>query len=272
MLRSLKELHGFALHATDGDVGHVEEFYFDDEKWAVRYLVVNTGGWLFGRKVLITPIAFGEPDWDGKTFRVTLSRQQVQESPEIDTNALPSRRHERLYFRFFGFPFYWDGASAWGGGAYPGMFAPLADSQGAVTDEADEAGAEEAGDESRLRSTKTVTGYGVEAADGGIGHVEDFVVDDGTWEIRYLVVETQTWIPGKEVLLPSRWVDRVSWEERRIGVPMDRETIRTAPEWDRREITREYEERLCRHYGRAGYWSDAASEQEVAARLFRRSA
>src|SRR5205809_6020840 len=109
MLRSASEWDGYSIQATDGEIGHVAEFLFDDEKWTIRYLVVDTGGWLPGRRVLISPIALGETDWPGHRLHVKLTRQQVEESPVIDTDKPVSRQHEVSYYQYYRWPYYWGG-------------------------------------------------------------------------------------------------------------------------------------------------------------------
>lgn len=100
-----------------------------------------------------------------------------------------------------------------------------------------------------------VTGYPIQAADGEIGHVEDFVLDDETWTIRYLIVDTRNWWPGKKVLVSPRWIERVSWSERKVFVNLPREIIKQSPEFTEDSlITRDYETALHRHYHVEGYW------------------
>ncbi len=119
MLRSMHDLQDYAIRATDGDIGHVKDFYFDDEWWAVRYLVVETGTWLSDRKVLISPIAIGRPNWTDKVLPVSITKEQVKDGPDIDTEKPVSRQHEISYLGYYGYPYYWDGGGLWGAGAYP---------------------------------------------------------------------------------------------------------------------------------------------------------
>jgi sporulation protein YlmC with PRC-barrel domain len=253
MLRRVKELQGYTIRATDGDIGHVDEFYFDDEKWTVRYLVVDTGGWLSGRQVLISPIALGEANWQERRLHVKLTRQQVENSPDIDTDRPVSRRQEIGYFQYYGWPYYWGGPGIWGGAMVPGYLAVPAAAQEVVEEERRRA--EQEGDP-HLRSTKDVTGYTIQARDGEIGQVSDFILDDESWTIRYLVVDTGGWLPGKKVLVPPPWIEQVSWAEAAVSVDLSRDTIKNGPEWDPdAPISREYEERLHGYYGRSPYWA-----------------
>jgi hypothetical protein len=226
----------------------VDNFYFDDEAWTIRYLVADTGNWLRGRKVLISPIAFGNADSHGNRLNVKLTKKQVEESPSIDTDKPVSRQHEVDYHDYYGYPYYWRGPYLWG---------PTYDPQLLVADqrriEERRAAREEASD-LHLRSTAKVTGYHIEATDGDIGHVEDFIIDDETWEIRYMVVDTRNWWPGKKVLVSPRWINRVSWDDSKVYVNISRRAIKNAPEYHPDALTREYEEKLHEHYDRPKYW------------------
>jgi hypothetical protein len=252
MLLSTNDLQGHRIHATDGDIGHVDQFYFDDEAWAVRYLVIDTGNWLTGKRVLISPIAISGIDGDAKTFNAGLTKEQIKNSPDIDTHRPISRQRELEYFNYYGWPYYWYGGGLWAGAFYPGalnMAGALDAESGARPKSPVELG------DSHLRSTKAVLNYHVEAADGEIGHVEDFIMDDQTWTIRYLVVNTRDWWPGKRVLIPPRWIDQLKWAESRVYVGVDRASIKSALQYEPSSlITREYEQKLYGHYGRPGYW------------------
>jgi hypothetical protein len=187
MQHSVKDLKGYAIGARDGDIGKVDDFYFDDEFWTIRYLVAETGNWLMNQKVLISPFALGEVDVSRERLNVTLTKKQVEESPSIDTDQPVSRQHEALFLDYYSYPYYWDGPFLWGRMPYP-RFSD-ADRK---RDEKARAEREEAND-LHLRSVKKVTGYHIDATDGDIGHVEDFIIDGETWEIRYMVVATQNW-------------------------------------------------------------------------------
>jgi hypothetical protein len=255
MLRNVRKLQGFDVRATDGDIGHVDEFYFDDTRWTIRYLVVDTGGWLSGRKVLVSPYALGAADWRAERLHVNLTRQMIENSPDIDPERPVSRQQEIQYSGHYGWPYWWAGPGLWGPMAYPGLVPPAPE---LLTDERDERAAlttvEEEGDP-HLRSTKEVMGYVIHALDGEIGHVGDFIVDDRSWEIRYLVVDTGGWWPGKKVLVPPEWIERVSWPDAAVEIDLHRETIKNGPEWDPdTPISRDFEDRLFGYYGRPRYW------------------
>lgn len=261
MLRSVNDLQDRGIRATDGDIGSVNQFFFDDDRWTIRYLVVDTGKWLPGRQVLISPIALSDTDWVAEVLNVSLTKEQVKNSPDIDTDKPVSRQHEAEYFNYYGYPYYWYGGGLWGAGAYPRpgtMGYPdrvgVATGYGGTATELQRASAEEQGDPN-LRSTKEVIGYYIEAKDGDIGHVEDFIIDDQSWAIRYMVVDTVNWWPGKKVVVAPQWIKRVSWAQSRVYVDLARDSIKNAPEYDPSAIVnRDYESKLYDYYGRSKYW------------------
>jgi len=264
MLRNAKDLHGLKLRATDGELGTVDQLYFDDATWRVRYLIVETGGWLGGRQVLISPISVtGVPDWQAKRLDVALTKEQVANSPDIDTHQPVSRQREAAYNRYYGYPDYWGGPLLGGPGYFPvGLpnatlaTGKMATGRKATTDRQEPA-------DSHLRSSQEVTNYRIEAIDGEIGRVHGFVVDDETWTIRYLeVATTENWWPGKKVLVSPAWAERVSLEDLKVYVGLTREAIKKAPEYvESRMITREYEKELHSYYGRPPYWQRATEHE-----------
>lgn len=261
MLRSMKnDLKGFTVGATDGDIGKVEEFYFDDTSFTVRHLVVDTGGWLGGRKVLISPRALRDIDWADKRINAALTKAQVEKSPAIDTDRPVSRQHEIEYYAYYGYPYYWTGPYMWG--AYPDPF-PLTGRETSLEKERHWDWAGEGGDP-HLRSSAAVTGYHIAATDGDIGHVEDFLVDDARWAIRYMIVDTRNWWPGKKVLVSPEWIERVDWSDSKVHVGLTREQLQKSPEYDPSgPVKRDYETRLHDHYGRPSYWGDRRDERSM---------
>jgi hypothetical protein len=254
MIRNVKDLRGYVIRATDGVIGRVDDFYFDDEDWSIRYLVVDTGRWLSGRKVLISPIAIGSPDWMLQELPVSLTKTQVKRSPDIDTRKPVSRQHEAEYSRYYGYPHYWGGAGFWGMGAYPGD--PTAGDTIKEELRAAAAHAPRLADDSHLRSTNVVIGYQVHATDGDIGRIDDLLVDDHTWAIRYLIVDTNRWWTGRRVLIVPRWIDDVSWSTATVSVDLARHAIKGAPPYDSEaQLDRQREQALHDHYDRPGYWT-----------------
>lgn len=249
MLRSAKDLAGYVLKATDGEIGRCKDFLFDDEQWTVRYMVADTGKWLPGRKVLISPISLGDPDWPSGIFPVTLTKKQIEEAPDLKEDAPVSRQYESKWFSYYHYPYYWGSGGVWGIGSMP--TAPSAEKEKEPAQAIEE---EESGD-SHLRSVQEVAGYHIQATDGEIGHVEDFVLDDETWMLRYVVVDTRNWLPGKKVIVPPSWVESVDWTSEKVSVDFTREKVKNSPEYDpAAPVNREYEERLYDFYGRPKYW------------------
>ena len=258
MLTNAKHLKGLQIRAKEGDIGTVDEFYFDDETWAIRYLAVQTGGWLGGRQVLISPFSIVQADWRANRLDVALTKKQLENSPDINTHLPVSRQHEAEYNLYYGYPYYWGGPYLWGPALSPvGLAISTSPSTEAI---ADRIGSESA--DSHLRSSEAVTGYSIEAADGEIGHVDGYVVEDEAWAIRYIEVATRNWWPGKKVLISPAWIERVSWPESRVYTGLSRAAIQGTPEYvESIAITREYENRLYSHYGRPPYWLRDAEYQ-----------
>jgi hypothetical protein len=272
MLRSLHDLKDYAIGATDGPIGQVKDFYFDDDRWTIRYLVVETGSWLASRQVLITPFSIRGADWAKRLLPVSITREQVRKSPDIDTDKPVSRQHEIEYLGYYGYPAYWGGAGLWGGGLYPYAMLPEHPGYGADREhreleiEAYESAERERhrSDDPHLRSCEAVVGYYIQATDGEIGHVESLLVDEDTWAIRYMVVNTSNWWIGHKVLIAPQWITGVHWADQSVQVELTRAAIQGAPPYESSaELNRQLEVGLYRHYGRSGYW--AGSEDRVAA-------
>jgi hypothetical protein len=267
MLRSIRDLHGSTVSALDGDIGSVSQAYFDDESWGVRYLVVETGNWLNDRQVLVSPYSVKHTDPGSSVVHVGLSRQQVRDSPMLDTHKPVSRQHEIEYLRYYSYPTYWGGPNLWGMGAYP-AYDPTGVSPDALLDEppGPTLDAVKPQPDVHLRSTDEVKGYHLKTADGSIGHVSDFIYDDTDWAIRYLVVETHNWWPGgKAVLIAIHWIDGVDWFDSTVSTAFTRDVIKNSPAYDdSMPIDRPYEVVLHQFYDKHGYWSDPGADERVA--------
>ncbi|MFZ0288283.1 MAG: PRC-barrel domain-containing protein [Candidatus Sulfotelmatobacter sp.] len=251
MLKNANHLKGLVIQARDGEIGTVDQLYFDDESWAIRYLTVKTGGWLEDREVLISPFSVTNLDWPAKRLDVALTKKQVENSPSIDTQRPVSRQYETEYLGYYGYGNYWGGPYLWGPGDYPSSLT----NRIATPEEALAERIRRASMDSHLRSSAAMTGYHIEAEDGEIGHVAGFVMDDETWAIRYIEVATHNLWPGKKVLFSPAWIQKVSWVDSKVYVGLYRDAIQTAPLFvDSVPLTREYEDRLYRHYGRPPYW------------------
>jgi sporulation protein YlmC with PRC-barrel domain len=265
MLHNVKELEGASVEAVDGRLGTVKDLYFDDERWAIRYVIVETGTWLNDRRVLISPNAVREVAWDDGVMHVSLTQKQVRDSPSIDTDKPVSRQQEAAHHTYYGFPNYWDGTNLWGLDAFPipwvgaspdPSLAPHGSRDEAIV-RARQARLDrtlESAD-SHLRSSNEVIGYEIMASDGPIGSVENFVMDDKSWAIRHIVVDTRKWLPGKQVLLSPELIDYISWPEREVCVKSTRHAIETRPEYDTSHVlSPEREAAPGAHRKRAGYY------------------
>ncbi len=235
MLRSIKQLCGIKLGASDGDIGHVKDFYFDDQNWAVRYVVADTGSWLPKQQVLLSPHAFGTLVLSGKALPVSLTRKQIAGSPAVEQHRPVSRQYEAEYHRYYGWPYYWEGDGLWGGTRsfpvleVPAIFSPNSPPV-AVTAKPDRA-------EAHLRSTQAVAGYHLQASDGIAGHVCDFLVNNQSWAIEQMVVKIGHRFTGKEVLIPAGSVNRISYEESTVFVKLTTADVEQSPAHDPVENT-----------------------------------
>ena len=218
MLHNLKELYGNRLAALDGNIGHVRDFYFDDKTWVVRYLVADTGSWLKGRMVLLSPHSFGHLERERKVLPVNLTRRQIENSPSIESHEPVSRQYEVEYYRYYGWPAYWVGGSMWGLCGYPVVVPP---SEGEMMAHLKH----HPRDDKHLQSARAIAGYRIQAVDGAIGEVRGLVVDDKSWGIRHLVVEAGHWYAGKEILLLPENIDRISCEDSTVFVNLTKEDI-----------------------------------------------
>jgi uncharacterized protein YrrD len=246
----LQQLIGMHINASDGVIGKVKDVYFDDHSWTIRHLVLETGSFFSGRQVLISPVSVSSIDWDTYVIQVELTVQQVKASPPIDTDKPVSRQHEADYFDYYGYPYYWTDPTLWIKATYP--MGP-AGSGPAARNSAGLHG--EAPFDSRLRSAREVTGYDLLTNSEPIGHVEDFLIDSVTWSIRYVVVDTRHWLPGKHVVIPPGWIKEVDWEQNAVHVAVTPDSVKDAPEFDPGTIfSRAYETGLYQHYQRDPYW------------------
>ncbi|MBC7705914.1 MAG: PRC-barrel domain-containing protein [Rhodoferax sp.] len=266
MLRNLKDLESYKISATDGEIGHVKDFYFEDDAWVVRYFVVDAGTWLTSRKVLISPISVHHPNWLERTLPVSITKEQVRSSPDIDTDKPVSRQNEEQLLGYYGYPSYWGGGGMWGEGMYPYAMVPGYEGYGVDHVERErqleaylrDERARHRNDDPNLRSCNAVTGYHIQATDGEIGHVSGFLVDDETWAIRYLVIDTSNWWVGHKVLIATPWIKGVHWNDRIVSVDLSLESIKTAPPYDSSsDWGRDEEVKLYRHHSRSGYWADS---------------
>lgn len=250
MLENAKRIRGYKLGAVDGEIGRVKDLYFDDQDWTIRYLVADTGTWLPGRQVLISPFALRHVNEAEKQIELTLTKKQIEESPPITSDLPVSRQYEIEYYKYYGWPMYWYGPALWGPGPYPAYFGhgggPVQERPRLKDEHRDP----------HLRSVGATLEYRIHARDGDIGHVEDFIFEDENWVIRYMEIDTRNWLPGKKVLVSPEWIEKVSWEKSAVYVDLHRDAIKQAPEYEPHTgVTRDYEGRLHDHYSREGYWA-----------------
>jgi hypothetical protein len=253
MLRSLSELFGYKILALDGEIGKVHDFYFDDEEWEIRYLVVDTGPWVLGRKVLISPLALGKPDWLAQKFPVNLTRAQVENSPDIDTDKPVSRQQQEALHEHFNWPVYWTNPFTTSHATYAYVKAEL---EAVREKEAIEAAKEKQAEmDTHLRRAKEVIGYGVEGRDNGLGSVEDFILEDENWILRYMVLDAGGLIEDKRVLIAPFWIQWIRYDNKQVFIDLPKQDIMDSPPFDPTEpLNREYEEVLYDFYGRPYYW------------------
>jgi hypothetical protein len=245
MLISAKYLTNYKIESKDGNIGQVHSFLFDDKKWIIRYLVVDTGG-INGRKVLIVPSALGKPDGEARMFPIDLTRDEIEKSPAIDTDKPVSRAQETELHQYYNWAAYWSGPF--------GLAAtPVGPISGGV-EKTTVAVEEKPG--TNLRSTREVIGYALHASDGVIGHVDDFILHQEDWVIRYMIVDINRWLIGRKVIIPPDWISEINWENAEVFVDVSKETVRKSPDFNASApVNREYEIRLYDYYGRPKYWS-----------------
>lgn len=249
MLRSIKDIHDYEMTARDGNVGRTETLLFDDQSWRVQYVVADTGGWLSDEHVVLKPDLLQAPDGEKRSIGINLTKAAVERSPSIDTHRPVSQQQVSDPIRW---------PSVW---AMEGMYVGLAViPEVKRADEARKAREIETAvvnGDPHLRSTKEVIGYHIHALNGDIGHVEDFILDDEQWTIRYLAIDTRNWLPGRKVLVAPQWTEEIDWMDQEISVNLTRESIEKSPSYNpSAPVNRQYEEELYDYYGRQVYWEE----------------
>ena len=266
MLHSADDLKACQIQSIDGDLGEINDLYFDDEAWVIRYLVVTTNNWFFKREALVSPIALDTPDWVNKTMQVNLSQKQVDHSPDISVHKPVSRQQEYKYFCYYGYPLYWGGSGLWGEGLYPGGLMLENENINEQPNAAQaKAYAESQNNDPHLRSWDKIKGYLVNGSDGEIGHIQDLLIDEQTFAVRYIVVRANYWWIGHDFLVAPQWFNDMKWSDSSVKVNHTREEVKGAPIYDSLvKIDRDSEIAMHKHYERQGYWSkesDALSKQ-----------
>jgi hypothetical protein len=262
MFRTAKHLKKFSLQAQDGEIGHIRDLYFDDLHWQLRYFAVDTAKGPDHRSVLISPESVHMLDWKRNVLSVDLTQEEIRRSPNLDSDQPVSRQYETALRKHYGWPPYW-------GAVYGDVSLGLpfsAVTPPAVTEPAEDISSELEGDP-HLFNINAVTGYHVVATDGEIGHVDDFLVDDQRWTIRYLIVATRNWWPGKKVILSPWWSSEVNWPERRINMDLSRAAIKASPPYESEQaLTAEESGDLHEYYGRPRHPADEEAVGEAIVR------
>ncbi len=227
MLRSATKIIGHRLHAADGEIGRSVDFLLEEQSWALSYLVVEAGRWLEGQRILISTLALSKSEWTSRRLVMEGTRQQVKTAPRLDQGGPVSRQHELELSRHYGWSapgptplealpleaMLFDASAAEGAPPLPEMLAaPMS--------------------EGHLKSVKDLLGFSLEASDGTVGHVDDVIVDDDTWTLPYLVVDSRNWLSGRKVLVPTEWVGRIDRQDHRVEVLMSANNVEEEPEYD----------------------------------------
>ncbi len=242
-LKTLKDIIGYRIRAKDGDFGKVRDFFFDDHSWTIRYVVADTGHWLPGRQVLLAPVEVSDADTAGRLLVVSLTQQQIAGSPSVETDLPVSRQQESELAAYYGWEPYWGTL----GGPAVGVLVPAQTAKAVQTAHGDP----------HLRSVMESTGYHIQASDGEIGHVDDYIAQSDDFGIRYLVVSTRNLLPGHKVLVSPAWVQSFDWANATVHLDLTREEIKNAPRFDpNAPVDRSYEKLLHEHYRRPPYWED----------------
>ncbi len=253
MLRSAKEMEKFKIKAIDGEIGKLHDFFFDDHTWIVRYIIVDTGTWLAEKLVLISPESFKKLNWDNKIFEVNLDKQQIEDSPDVDKAKPVSRQKEIELSGYYSWPMYWTGM----GGPTIGTFPPAYSAIKKTEAETLEMQKPQDKEDPNLRSTREVLSYGIHGSDGQIGHVEDFMIDEISWNIRYMIIDTRNLLPGKKVIVSPEWIEKIEWAISKVFLKLTKDEIKNSPEYNPSlPFERDYEDKIYEYYGKRKYWEN----------------
>ncbi len=256
MLSKAKKLKNFTLKCIDGEIGKVKDFYFDDQDWNIRYLRVNTGNWLFGRQVLVSPFSIASVNFEEEYITTNLTKDQIENSPNLESEKPVSEQFQKAFNNYYAFPLYAGGMRYAGNMGNPGVgtILPIKPIE-TKNDTSMFNFQDENGWDPHLRSMDNVNGYGIQAIEDDFGHVADFIIDVETWSIHYLEIDTSNWLPGKKVLLSPEWISQINWGESLVFVNLSSDQIKKSPEYtEDASLDRDYETRLHEHYNQKGYW------------------
>lgn len=228
-------------------MGKIKDIYFDDKDWASRYFIVDTGGILKSHQVLISPVFVSEFNEADKEVRIDLRSERIETAPSVSQEQPVSRQFEQQYYDFYGYPYYWTGQLPWGQSYFPVELSSQTKAEAYQKPAADP----------HLRSVSELMGYKINATDGSFGNIENFIFDNLTWMIRYVVIDTISFWPSKKVLIAPQWVSSVEWQDQSIHMDYSKDFIKSAPEYDMSgPPTRGYETSLYQHYRKPLYWED----------------
>lgn len=247
MLQSVNDLKGYDIFATDGEIGNIEEFYFEDINFKMRYLVANTGNWLTGKQNLISPVRITHLDRENRRVRVSLTKEEVRKSPTVDKHLPVSRQMEKMVSDYYGNTYYWDDRPDLNATQLATVNAARATVKSAMTTTS--VVSAESPQDVHLRSAQETAAYEVAGLDGTFGKIVDFIVETDNWTMRYVTVDTGSWLAEKQVLVSTGWIEGFNWSNRRVNMNLTRAQIESCPDFNEvAEITNEYETRLQKHF------------------------
>jgi sporulation protein YlmC with PRC-barrel domain len=250
MLCKTSILKGYTIAASDGRIGTVSDLLFDDSNWQVRWLVVDTGNWLSGRKVLLRPKFLEQLDPKHHEFGFALTMQQVKDSPDVDTDLPVSRQTETDIYHYYGWSPYWGDGLFTDSYGYAGGDWRVNPALGSISSASLIAGDQKNSDDPHLRSIQAVTGYYIGATDGEIGHIDDFILEDADWSIHYLIVDTKNWWFGKKVLISTQSAKQIDWADKCVHLNVDCQKVKDSPVYDASTLVdAAYDDAFLTYYG-----------------------
>ncbi|HET9241284.1 MAG TPA: hypothetical protein VFO10_28725 [Oligoflexus sp.] len=259
MLYRASALIKIGVQAVDRGAGIIKDLYFDDRAWKIRYCVVDTGSWLSGRQVLISPEALTALDAEAGAFQSKLTEEQIKNSPGADTEKTVSRQYEEYLSSYYGWSPYWSTPQAVS--SFPGIYtyppypAGISRTLDLLSSATPKSPSEEGqsypgqAEESHLRSFLEVKSYGLRALDGDLGHVEDLLIDAADWSVTHVIVDTRTWWPGGEVVVDRGMIQAINWEDRVMMVAMVRDEVKEAPPYSRDlSLSESFQTKVSQYY------------------------
>ncbi|WP_198507846.1 PRC-barrel domain-containing protein [Bacillus sp. FJAT-45037] len=268
MLLRAKDLKSYSMLASDGELGSLDDFYFDSDTATIRYFVGDTRTWFFGGKVLLSPLSFSNIDRDNERIAVKATKDQIKDSPKPEEHEPVTRKYEKQLSTYYGWEGYWGGADRprdmTGFQAHAPMMPPIFNPEVPRNQEEQRLQADAAtvkdtefDQDQHLISVEDIKGYTVYSKGGEVGKIHDCVIDDKTWKIRYFVVNVGGFFNKELVLVSVEWLTDVDWKSHIITVGLDNELIENAPELESGQvITVEDETKLHVHYNRPTYWQE----------------